>query len=33
MLQEIYGTLENHEHALVFYFMYYNFGRIRQTLW
>ena len=25
MLQKIYGTLENHEHALVFYFMYYNF--------
>jgi len=25
--------LENHEHALVFYFMYYNFCRIHQTLW
>jgi len=33
MLQKIYGTLENHEHALVFYFMYDNFCRIHQTLW
>src|SRR5258708_16293218 len=24
--------LENHEHALALYFMYYNFGRIHQTL-
>ena len=24
--------LENHEHALVFYFMYYNFCRIHQAL-
>lgn len=24
--------LENHEHALAIYFMYYNFGRIHQTL-
>jgi transposase-like protein len=33
ILQKIYGTLENHEPALVFYFMYYNFCRIHQTLW
>ncbi len=25
--------LENHEHALALYFMYYNFCRIHQTLW
>src|SRR3954471_11232415 len=24
--------LENHEHALALYFMYYNFARIHQTL-
>jgi hypothetical protein len=24
--------LENHEHAIAFYFMYYNFCRIQQTL-
>ena len=24
--------LENHEHALALYFMYYNFCRIHQTL-
>jgi IS1 transposase len=24
--------VENHEHALALYFMYYNFGRIHQTL-
>jgi hypothetical protein len=25
-------TIENHQHALALYFMYYNFGRIHQTL-
>jgi len=24
--------LENHEHALALYFMYYNFARVHQTL-
>jgi hypothetical protein len=30
--ESLCGSLENHEHMLAIYFLYYNFCRVHQTL-